>query len=375
MANVALHQLLGASTITRVIRRIKTPGDRLQRFFNMQPDGTATSQYDGKVFQYDVMDADRKIAMGRAPGTGPATRAPQKVGQVTVGAYRAHEQVPLIEERLHRTRALGSQWGTVDQRGQNYIFRQERRLAQLFKNNREFMVSRMLKGSFQIKVEGDNWLPVDTGGQVTVDFQVPAGNKSQLDMLGAGDIIGTSWATVASADIPQNLLDINAAFEELHGYPLRHVWCNSTMFGYVLNNSKLQALGGTANRPFTYFTPVGTTNEDNVEETGFTAVFEGIPWVTWHVYDGGLEVDGTYTKFLADDQAVFLPDPSPDICEMYEGSEIIRERLDSGSRLVYGMTGWSTPSIDPAGFILKELDVCLPVIYIPKAFASGTVVF
>ncbi len=375
MANVSLHQLLGAPTVTRVVSRIKLPMQRLQNFLGMQPGGANVNPYGGRVFQYDVMNGERKISVGRAPGTGPARRAPQKVGQVNVGAYRSYEAVHLDDNRLHRNRPLGGQWGTVDARGVNYVTRQERRLAQLFRNNREFMVSRMLRGSFQVKVDGDDWVPVDTGGQFTIDYQIPAGNKSQLDMLGAGDILDVSWATIASADIPKHLFDINAAFEELHGYPLRHVWLNSSTFSYVLNNSKLQSLAGTANRVFTAFRPTGERNEEGVEDTSLTATLAGVPWVTFHIYDGGLEVDGSFTKFIPDNYAVFMADPDPNISEMYEGSEYIREQHTSEPRENFGLGAWTTPTIDPAGFDLKGLDVSLPVLYVPTAIAYGQVVF
>lgn len=375
MATVALHQLLGSVTVTRAISRIKTPLSRFQTFFGMQPGGSATTDIGGKNFGYDIFNRTRAIATGRPPGTGPASRAPQVVGHVSAAAYRAHEKMLLEEERIFRTRPLGGNWGEVDERGQRYVTRQEGHLAQLFRNNREFMVSRMCRGSFMVKIQGESWIPVDTGGHFTVDFQVPSGNKSQLNMLGGGDIINVSWATVASADIPMDCLQINAAFEQLHGRPLRHVWINSTLLGSVLANTALQNLAGTANRVFTSFNPSGVPGPDGIEDTGFTVVFEGLPWVTWHVYDGGLDVDGTFTKFIPDTAAIFLPDPSPDWAEFYNGSEVVAENVMSAGDVRYGLSAWTTRVIDPAGFELKSLDIGLPVLYIPNCIAYGTVVF
>jgi len=222
MANVSLHQLLGSTTVTRAISRTKTPMSRFQTFLGHQPGGTNNSDQGGKVFGYDVFNRSRTIATGRPSGTGPATRAPNVLGHVTVAAYRAHEKITLLEDRIFRTRPVGGNWGDVDRRGQQYVTKQEDYLAQLFRNNREFMSSRMLRGSFQVLISGDNWIPVDSGGTFTVDFKIPAANKTQGDMLGAGDIINVSWATVGTADVVQDCLQINAAYEQLHGRPLRH---------------------------------------------------------------------------------------------------------------------------------------------------------
>lgn len=372
---VALHQLLGSMTVTRAISRIKTPMSRLQTWMGMQPGGPANVDQGGDKFAYDIFDKTRAIATGRPPGTGPATRAPQKIGHVTVSAYRAHEQVLIQESQIFRTRPLGGQWGDVDIRGQRYVTRQEGYLAQLFKNHREFMVSRMLRGGFDILIKGDDWIPVDSGGTFSVSYQIPAGNKSQLNMTGGGNIIDVTWATTASADIPKHCLMINAAFEELHGRPLRHLWCNSTVYALMLKNAALQALAGSANTTFSTYEVTGLRSEEGIEDTGFTVVFRGMPWLTVHVYDGGLDVNGTFTKFFGDTVALFTPDPSPDWAEWYNGSEIVAENvMDPGSER-YGLSAWTTRTIDPAGFQMKALDVGIPVLYVPKCVAFATVVF
>jgi len=375
MANVALHQLLGSTTVTRAISRLKTPMSRFQNFLGTQPGGSAESDQGGTLFGYDVFNRSRTIATGRPPGTGPASRAPQVLGHVTASAYRAHEKVTLLESRIFRTRPIGGQFGDVDRRGQQYVTRQQDYLAQLFRNNREFMNSRLLRGSFQVLISGDNWIPVDTGGTFTVDYQVPAGNKTQLDMLGAGDIINTSWADTANADIVNDCLQINAAMEQLHGRPLRHIWVDSTNIANVMNNTALQGLSGTANRVFTTFEPTGLSSPDGIEDTGFTVRFEGLPWITFHVYDGGLDVNGTFTKFLTTTTAMFLPDPSPDWLEWYNGSEIVAENVLSPGDERFGLQAWTTRVIDPAGFELKSLDIGLNALYIPDVVVYGTVVF
>lgn len=374
MANIAYHQLFGRRVVTRAISRIKTPQSRFQTFLGMQPDGPNTDFQRGDKFGWDIMDTSRALAPGRPPNQGPANMTPQPVGHVTVSAYRSHGKVEIMENKLYNTRLLGGGDGEIDLRGQRYVTRQERILAQKFRNSREFIISRMLRGSFQLKVSGDDWTPVDSGGHITIDFQIPAGNKSQLDMTGGGDIINTSWATTGSADVPNDLLQINAAFEELHGRPLRHIWCNSTIINHVMNNTKMQNLAGTANRVFQTFSPEGEA-VDGIPDTGFRVIFNAVPWVTFHVYDAGLDVDGTFTKFLTDTTAIFMPDPDGDVAEWIEGSEIVRATRNSASFEAIGFTAWTTPDIDPPRLDLKALDIGMGALYIPKAIGYGTVVF
>jgi len=372
---VSLDQVLMSPVVTRVISTIKTPQSLLTSYFGARPGGPNSNPVGGHHTGWDIFDRTRTIAHGRAPGTGPGTITPQVVGHVTAQIYRAHEKMMLLDEKLHRKRALGANWGTIDSRGQRYITAQEGYMAQRFLNSREFMLSRMLRGGFDLLQSGDDWIAVDIGsGTFTIDYQVPSGNKSKLNMLGAGDIIGTSWDD-AAADVIGDCFAINKAFEQLHGRPLRHVWVNSTVMGYLLVNTGLKNAAGTANVTFSEFAPRNFTGPDGVQDTGFEVIFRGLPWLRFHVYDAGLDVNGTYTQFFDDTHATFLPDIDATWFEMHEGSEIVRENvLDPGTER-YGLSAWVEPHTQPAGFEMISVDNCLPVLYVPKCVAYGTVVY
>lgn len=374
MAQASLSQLLASSTIVKVVSTIKTPLSKLQNFFGMQIGGPNTRQIGGTTAGWDIFDMTRNIATGRAIGSGPASRRPQAVGRVDTAFYRAHEKIPILAANVHRTRPLGGQYGAenVEPGGQSYITRQEAHLARLFANNREILVAGMIRGEIQVLISGDDLIPVFSGGHYTVDFQVPAGNKNQLNMTGGGNIITADWATASTA-ILDDLHQINAAFEELHGYPLRHAWCNSTTIAAVYNNTQMQTVAGTSNVVFNSFNPTGMRGPDGVEDTGFEVVFRAAPWLTWHVYDGGLNVNGTFTKFFPDDNVGFYPDPSPAIAEWLEGSEWVKESVVDGGSERFGFTGWTEGTTQPAGWELIGLDVGIPALYIPKAVAFANV--
>jgi len=373
MATVSFDQILSAPVVTRVISQIKTPQTRFMDFYGLRPGGPNTDSPGGHHAGWDIFDRTRTIATGRAPGVGPATTIPKAVGHVSAAIYRAHEKMPLLDEKLFRTRPLGGQWGQIDDRGQQYVRNQERYLSQRLMNNREFMVSRMFRGSFQLLNSGDDWIPVDSGGTFTVDYRIPAGNKTKLDLLGAGDIIAASWAT-SSTDVIGHCLKINAAFEQLHGWPLRHVWIDSTVLGYLMVNEGLKAAAGTANVVFSDWRTSPQVSAEGIPDTGYEVVFRGLPWLRFHSYDAGLDVNGTFTKFIDGTHAIFTPDPG-DWCGAIEGSEIVRENIMAAGTEQYGMYAWTEPCTQPAGFELLTVDNFLPALYVPKCVCYGLVVY
>ena len=63
----------------------------------------------------------------------------------------------------------------MDVNGQNYINRQLEYMTQRFRNSREFMISRMLRGGFGVKQTGESWIPVEKGaGTFDIDYSLPS---------------------------------------------------------------------------------------------------------------------------------------------------------------------------------------------------------
>lgn len=380
---ITLQQLMQTPVITKVVSRIKTPLSLFQNFFGMSPGGAASQNVSGRHLGWDIFDKTRLIAEGRAPGTGPATVQRKSVGHVSAVAYRAHEKITLLHEEIFRTRPLGQQFGVVDLNGQNYINNQIGYLTQRFRNSREFMISRMLRGGFGVLQTGESWVPVEKGaGTFDVDYNIPSTHLSKLDMGTGSDIIGTSWDN-AAAPIIGDVLAVNKAFERLHGRPLRHIFINSTMFANLLANTELKNVGGTAYRIFDSLSARQMKSEEGIPDSGFDVVFRGLPLQTFHVYDGVLNVNqntdsdtvANTSLFIPDNNAIFLPEPSNDWVGWINASEYVKENVMDAGRQVFGFHSWSTNTIDPAGIELKMLDNGLPVLYVPKCVAYGTCVY
>jgi hypothetical protein len=368
MATYTLEQLVATPVITEEVSRIKTPQSRLSRWLGMSVGGQHTSDLGGRYFSWDIFDRTRKTAPFRAPGSPPGLMTPSPIGNVSGVFPRIHGKMRLTYERIWNNRPIGGMYNTVDAGGANYIKHQTDNFAQQFINTREFMVSRMLRGSFTIQKNGDDWVPVDSGGNLTVDYQIPASNKSKLNMLGAGDILGVSWDNPA-APILSNISAINAAFEQQHGFPLRHIWCSSIVWNYVLANTEVRALAGPVNTPFQRWERV---DQDANE---FTARLNGLPWIDWHIYDGGLDVGTTptFAKLIDDTHAIFLPEPSSDWIEMLNGSEPVVERLGSPVINPMGFYVYSNNVAEPASVEITGIDNCIPALKVPKCVAYGLV--
>lgn len=374
MAILTYQQLLLQPVVTRVMSAIKTPMTHLQDFFGAGPGGPNVNQVGGHYFGWDQFDRTRKIATGRAPGAGPATATPQVLGHVNAQIYRSHEKIVLLDERVFRTRPLG-QYGNVDVTGNSYIQSQLRHQIQKFRNNREFMLAMMLRGGFDLLISGEDWIPVALGdGTISIDYNMPAGNKTTLDMLGAGAIIPATayWSDPATSIVTQRL-NINAAGEQLHGYPYRHWFMNSTTFGYMLNNIELKDLGGIANPSFTSWQFSGKTSAEGIPDTSMLATFKGLPDILVHVTDYGLDINGTFTKLFPSGRVAMLPDVDTNWFEMIEGSELQRETVADAPKEVYGFAAWAEPCTQPPGQELIQVDNCIPAVYLNKVPVYATV--
>lgn len=377
-----LQEILSPSVVNRVISRIKTPQSRLQNFFGMQLGGSNNNAIGRRYFSWDIFDKTRRIAPFKQPATGPSTVTPQVVGRVAGVFPRLHAVIRLDYEKLHNIRMLGRPAGEIDQMGLSYILKQEEFLAQLFANAREFMVSRLLRGSFDILQVGDNWYPVDAGnGNFTIDYKVPSGNKSQLNMLGAGNIIDARWDN-PSANIYKHITDVNQAFEQLTGRPLRHIWCDSTTWVNVTQNTNIKDVGGSANTVFAQYDTVQEKGPDGLPVNEFVGVLRAVPWLKWHIYDAGLDLDTaggstSFTKFFngANGEVCFMPDPGSDWAEMCIGSEPVVDSYGAPAVERFGFYAWTMTQITPACIELMALDNSIPALYVPKSIAFANVIF
>lgn len=376
----SIQTILQPITLTEVISRQMAAERWILQFMGMAPGG-ANEQYfgHGRTGEYQVFNNTRQIGRGRAPGTAAAIAKRQAIGRVPIVYPRMHEEIPLLAEELHNLARIGDP-RMRDEAGAQMIRRQTGFLAQKAANWRAAQIFGMLRDALYVTESGDDWYFTYTssGAAFQINHQMPAGNKTQLNMLAAGNIIDTSWDNPA-ADIPKHLGEIDAAFQELYGGQLRVVMCQNDIWQYVIKNDHVGSQAGIANTPFRTFERVVGTREDGSPLNVSVGELSCRPGVTWYITDEGLDLGApgseTFTKYVGDNAAIFMNAPDAGMFKMQLGSEPIAE-YDNGPETVrVGLSSWSKKSANPTVTELFALDNALCINQIPSSTAYGTVVF
>ena len=378
MAGRSVDSILKPKVILREVSRLALPGTVLSDLWGWgltarDPSSQSranTIDYDLRSGQYDVFDSTRTVASGRVPGTASSRQKPQKVGVVNYTIPRSAETIELSDEDLVNRRQIGEAVTVLDARGETYVRRQQRYMAQRVANMIEMQTAAMLRGGrYTFDTQGDELRQGFSGGEVTIDYRVDqTENIDQLSMGTGGDIIDAAWAT-ATTDIPLHLFKINAAFNDLVGRGLEHAVCNHTVWNSVLNNTKVKDQGGSANIVFESITRRGPGE--------FSAVLRSIPWLNWHIIDYSLNVwDGSSfadTTLIEDDKVAFFPEPDSQIASYMNGAEMVTEGPNGVRQFRHGFYPYAYPSHDPSGWNMTFVHNGIPALYNPNALAYGDV--
>lgn len=403
--SISLHSLLTPQVILKAVSRVRRFQGRLGRWIGFQPnkfnpdnvsiEGANTLQGDTRFASFRIDNVTRVVGKARAPGTGPASVPPNPVGDVRVSCARFHEKVRLLGEFLGNLSPIIGPNSKIDTGGQNYIARQQTHLAEKYNNTVEILTTGMFQDNLYFQLDGDNLLPVigaPSGSNIgfQIPFQIPSGNKNQLNLLGTGNIIQVGWQNTG-APILKNCLQIQSAMTQLSGYQPQHFWLNSLSWYNVLLNQEVRNTAGTSNTPFAEYDRVPENAVDGMPQPEFAAQLRGLPWLSWHIADDvlvtGGDVDpvwsqgateesaGTTTtiKVIPDNGLIIAPSPSPDWAQMYLGAEYISENAGQPMSLKRGYTFWKEWVTQPSCIELISLMNAIPLLYVPKAVAYATV--
>ncbi len=400
-----LTDFLLPQVVLEVISRIKDGRGPLGSWLGFQPtsfdpgsvsvSGPNTLKGTGSVrnVTYRIFDHTRVPMKARAPGTGPSTVAQNPMGQNTVSIARFHQKIPLSYEFLGNLSPMIGPNSQIDAGGQAYIAQQTTFLAEQGNNMVEMLAAGMMRDSLYFIVTGDNWMPsftAPTGTQVgfQVNFQIPAGNKSQLNMLGAGNIITVPWNNVA-APIIGDIQNIIAAYAQLSRYTMTDVWINSTMWINIITNTQVRNTAGSSNTPFAEFDQLPEKGMgDSGPSNKYSAILRGQPTITWHFCDDTLalntDIDPSYSsapstatlaKLVPDNMAIFCTEPSPKWTRLHLGGEYVVENPGQMGALRTGWYMWHEYVTQPSAVELIALLNAVPLLYIPLVLAPATVIF
>lgn len=368
---MTLDELFHYITINRIVSRLQGPTHKLTSYYGLAPGGPNVDDVGGEKFGWDLFDRTRNIATGRFRMTGPATAAPQKVGTVNATCYRMFEQTPIDGDRIFRKRGIGQPLGALDVRGERYLTKQIGHIGERFMNARELMVAWMFRGGFKLTQNGDSITPVPlTGtGEVTIDYQHPAGNRGDV----GGIFAAGNWDTPGTANIIQDLLLLNEHSMQNSRYAQQTAWVRAQTAAYILQNDEVASIGGTANMVTADGSGRLSFTGDQVPEGGLSNLMgftlRGYPDMKWWIYDDTVVLpDGTVEPYLKEGQVLFTPAPSSGWLEWKNGSELVQKEVTGPMTEEFGFTMWQETQRNPVGISLYALDNGLPAPYVPDAW-------
>lgn len=399
----SVSELLAPQVVLDVISRIKEGRGPLGSWLGFQANtfdpetlnvsGPNTMQGEGSLrnYTYRIFDHTRVPLSARAPGTGPGTVAQNPMGVNTVSIARFHEKMPLNYEFLGNLSPMIGPNSVVDQAGRDYIGRQTAFLAEKGNNMIEMLAAGMMRDSLYFYMSGDNWRPSFTApvapvAGFQVSFQIPAGNKNQLNMLGAGNLIGTPWDNNA-APIFGDIRSIIAAYRQLSRYPMTDIWINSLMWINIITNTQVRNVAGSSTQPFATFDKTQERGMDGTDMEGqYYAVLHGEPSIRWHFCDDvvalNTDIDPSYAtapstatlaKLIPDNMVLFTTKPSKNWCRLVLGGEYVIENPGMPARLRQGWHFWHEYSTQPAVIELIALLNAVPALFIPTVIAPAIV--
>lgn len=195
---------------------------------------TPTRQNIGPTIQYYIETGTKRLAQITHYGAPPRGVGKAPVAAMYATAMHAthfHEYSIMDYQNM-----MAPDGSPQRQAGEFELVRQTRDLKQRFVNLRYATIQRaILDGILYFDANGD-LLPSSSGAVYTVDYQIPAAHKNQLDGL-----ITASWAT-ATTDIPSNVQSILDVAPQRSGLPITTAIYGSAVPGYLLGNNYAGAL-------------------------------------------------------------------------------------------------------------------------------------
>lgn len=380
------NEILSTRITLKAISRVAAATSQALMEFGMQTGGPNVIPFPQRRGGYDIFSSTRSVASVRTPTASAAVVRRKAVGRVDFEIPRMSEMLPLLYEEMHNQRTIGGSMTDIDTRGERYIARQQEYMANRAANFRLALLGGMLRGATYIHADGDRtYLDYTSSGAIgTIDYQIPAGNKSQLDMLGGGNLVTGSFAS-SGTDIPGILLNIDAAFQKLWGGRLDFAMCSSATWNYIIQNDYVVQQAGFSNPPWSVLertAGMGTNGKPNVT---FRARLSACPWMQFLVTNEGIDIGSsedslTYTQLVPDNYIWLGPDPQgpnggANLMEMMEGPGAIVEKPGGEVTIRNGLHAWVFENMNPAVAELFTEDNALPALYVPNATAYATVIF
>jgi hypothetical protein len=317
---------------------------------------TITQNVIGDAGRYTVVKGTRRVARLAMYGSPSVKRALAGIEIKDVRLMHTFEHIDLDPLILDRLRGYTSYENDM---GKEELDRQVAQFRAHFDNLRVATVTQMLAAGL-IYFDGEgNLLPSSSGAVTTIDFQIPANNKNQLN-----GIIAASWAT-ATTNIPAQINALKTRSLQDTGYPLEIAFYGKNILTYLTQNDYV----------VDYLSRNPTFAEKFISQNEIPQGLFGLRWIP--VYHSFYEdANGTNREIFGADTVTFTPAIDATVYEMLQGSYRVPTTFAVASdaraavnnfKLVNGMFSYAAPQIDPPSVRLYAGDTFLPVWKVPGA--------
>jgi hypothetical protein len=364
---VDIESVLSGRTLVGTIQAIKdgVPEDILPPAWTR-----VTKRFQGNTGTYIKVTSTRQVARLVQYGSPSIQRGIIGAAEVPVKCLHTFENQVLNPSVL--IQLFDPNTNEKDNKGIWEVRRQTQEFKRYFSNLRISSVySALVKGAINFDV-GGNLLPSSSGASTIINFGVPAGNQSQLNVFGAGNLITAKWNSASTLILAQ-LADIQKAARKLTGYPITTAFFGANIRDYIAQNTQCAALILANNR-----------YQDAIITGGIASGFGGIKnWIP--LYEAFfVDASGNYQDWMSDDCIIFTPDPTSDWWEFIEGSFLVPTNLNLSSdgvaalgdlKEVNGMFSYADIIKNPPTIQQFAGDTFLPLLKVPGAIFIAQVVW
>lgn len=363
MPDINVNDILGGPNLCGIIQETKTgiPDVFPEPFY--RKDQTV----DGDTGSYKMFTGTRTNARMSAYGAPSNNNQLRNIQEKAVKLIHNNENIILSMKDYANLLEYDSL--KKQQAGAAEVARQIREAKKRLDNHRvSALTSALFQGAIYYDALG-NLLPTSSGAATTVDFLVPAGNKAQLNVFGAGNIINATWATT-STDIDKQIIALHQAAVRLTGYKLKYAFYGKNIPSLLTANTKLG----------NYFQRNQSFNPQYIQTADIPNPLLDLTWqkAYWSFFEDSA---GAIQSLVDDDTIVFTPEPDEGWIGTLEGTYPVPRCFDFSENatkkfdFVPGMFSYGVPLVDPATAKIVYGDTHLPVIKNPKAIFIAKVVF
>lgn len=332
--------------------------------------GTLTEDVLGDRTTWVTFYGQRKTARRGEYGSPSRPRAQQQIGDQSVALLHFPEHIKIEQELLLRLRNPNDLLAQV--KAQEIIGRAGADFRTLFDNTRVLAKIMMIsKGVTYFDSQG-NILPTSSGAAFTLDYNIPANNKNQLNGL-----IGTTWANAASTPW-QDIEKLRIRMRQTTGHELEHACYGQNIPLYLYNNTSGVKFWQFNKQLYDQF----QANPGIIPDGTF-----GVR--KWHRMGDSFYDDANGTTqgtIWGADQITFLPTLTRNVYSLFQGSLLAPtsgmpmvagtlEAALAATEVITGFGGYALPEADPVGVKLVYFDTVLPWWKQPLDMYLATVAF